>query len=217
MNRIVIVGAGGFGREVLTLIRDINEATPPTWGFVGFLAAEAPDPGMMRRIDAPYLGSDTDEQVLAGLHGCHVVVAIGAGSIRRDVTARMLRAGLVPATLVHPSAVIGEDVELGEGTVVCAGSILTTNIRLGTGVAVDRSVNVGHDCVIGDFVTLAPGSVLSGNVTLRDEAYMGTNSCTIQGVSVGRATTVGAGAVVTRDIGAGLTAVGAPAKPVGHQ
>lgn len=217
MNRIVILGAGGFGREVLTLIRDINEATPNTWDFVGFLAAEAPDPGIMRRIDAPYLGSDTHEQVLAGLHGCDVVVAIGAGPVRRDVTSRMIRAGLVPATLVHPSAVIGEDVELGEGTVVCAGSILTTNIRLGTGVAIDRSVNVGHDCVIGDFVTLAPGSVLSGNVTLRNEVYMGTNSCTIQGVSIGQATTVGAGAVVTRDIGAGLTAVGAPAKPVGHQ
>ncbi len=214
MNRIVIVGAGGFGREVLTLIRDINEVTPGTWDFVGFLAAEAPDARMMQRIDALYLGSDTDEQILAALHGCHVAVAVGAGSVRREVAARMIRAGLIPATLVHPSAVIGEDVELGVGTVVCAGSILTTNVRLGSGVAIDRSVNVGHDCVMGDYVTLAPGTVLSGNVTLADEVYMGTNSCTIQGVRVGRATTVGAGAVVTRNIGDGLTVVGAPAKPI---
>lgn len=214
MNRIVIVGAGGFGREVLTLIRDINEATPTTWDFVGFLAAEAPDPSMLRRIDATYLGSDTDEQLLASLHGCHCVVAIGSSSVRRDVTARMLTAGLVPATLVHPSAVIGEDVELGGGTVICAGSVLTTNIRLGAGVHVNLLCTVGHDCVLGDFATLAPGVLISGNVTLADGVYMGTNSSTIQGVSIERTTTVGAGAVVTRNVGEGLTVVGAPARPI---
>lgn len=214
MNRIVIVGAGGFAREILTLIRDVNEATPETWDFVGFLAADPPDPGMLQRIDAAYLGSDTDERVLANLQDCCVVVAIGAGSTRRHVVARMISYDLPLATLVHPTAVIGEDVELGPGSVVCAGSILTTNIRLGVGVAIDRSVNVGHDCVVGDFVTLAPGSVLSGNVTLAEEVYVGSNSCTIQGVSIARAATVGAGAVVTRDIGEGLTVIGAPARPI---
>lgn len=214
MNRIVIVGAGGFGREVLTLIRDINEESAGTWDFVGFLATEAPDSTMLRRIDATYLGSDKNEDLLASLHGCHCVVAIGSCSVRRDVTARMRRAGLVPANLVHPSAVIGEDVELGRGTIICAGSVLTTNIRLGAGVHVNLLCTVGHDCVLGDFATLAPGVLISGNVTLADEVYMGTNSCTIQGVSIERATIVGAGAVVTRDVGEGLTVVGAPAKPV---
>lgn len=214
MNRIAIVGAGGFGREVLALIRDINEATPETWAFVGFLASEAPDPDMMQRIDATHLGSDTDIQVMAHLRDCYFVVAIGAGSVRREVTARMRRAGLTPATLVHPSAVIGEDVELGEGTVVCAGSILPTNIRLGVGVQINKLCTVGHDGVLGDFVTLAPGSLIAGNVTLADEVHMGINSCTIQGISIGRATMVGAGAVVTSDIGEGLTVVGAPAKPI---
>lgn len=214
MNRLVVVGAGGFGREVLTLIRDINEATPDSWDFVGFLAKEAPDPEVLQRIEAPYLGTDTDQHLLATLRNCHFVAAIGAGAARRAVTARMIAAGLTPGTLIHPSAVIGEDVRLGAGTVVCAGSILTTNIRTGVGVVIDRSVNVGHDSMLGHFVTLAPAATVSGSVTLADEVYMGTNSCTVQGVHIGIGVTVGAGAVVTRDIGDGLTAVGAPAKPI---
>jgi sugar O-acyltransferase (sialic acid O-acetyltransferase NeuD family) len=214
VNGIVIVGAGGFGREVLTLVRDVNEATPGTWDFLGFLSAEPPDATVLQRVDARYLGADTDLELLASLRGCHFVAAIGACSTRRAVTTRMTDAGLAPATLVHPTAVIGEDVELGAGAAVCAGSILTTNIRVGRGVSIDRSVNVGHDCVLGEFATLAPGSTISGNVTLADEVYMGTNSCTIQGVAIGAGSTVGAGAVVTRDVEPGATVVGAPARPL---
>ena len=214
MNRIVIVGAGGFGREILTLIRDINEATPGTWDFHGFIAADRPDPRLLERIDARYLGSETDSEVLKSLGDCYFVVAIGKGHVRRRVTQDLVRAGLSPATLIHPSAIVGEDVELGDGTVICAGSILTTNIRLGHGVQINLLCTIGHDCVLGEFATLAPGVLVSGNVTLSDEVYMGTNSCTIQGLSIGTATIVGAGAVVTRSIEEGLTVVGTPAKPI---
>lgn len=215
MNRIVIVGAGGLGREVLTLIRDINVADP-AWEVLGFLASEAPEAGLLRRIDARHLGSDTDAVLLNSIRGCYFIAAIGAPATRRETSTRMGRAGLTPATLVHPTAVIGEDVVLEEGTFVCAGANLTTNIRVGRGCVVDRSVNIGHDCILGEFVTLAPGATVSGNVTLGDEVYMGTNSCTVQGLSVGAGTVIGAGAVVTRNVGDRLKVVGIPARPMGR-
>jgi sugar O-acyltransferase (sialic acid O-acetyltransferase NeuD family) len=211
---IVIVGAGGFGREVLTLVRDIDEATPGKWDFLGFLSSDPPDADLLQRIGAQYLGADSDEELLASLRGCSFVAAIGACATRRAVTLKMIDAGLIPATLVHPTAVVGEDVQLGAGTVVCAGAILTTNIRTGLGAQINLVCTVGHDTALGNFATLAPGALISGNGTLADEVYMGTNSCTVQGVSIGEGTIVGAGAVVTRNIGPGLTVVGAPAKPI---
>ena len=205
---IVIVGAGGFGRETLDVVRDIDPGAAQ-WQFVGFVSAAEPDAGTLQRIGAAWLGDD--EHFLQRPSATHYVVAIGDPALRRQLVDRYDAAGLTPITLIHPTSTIGTDVQIGEGTVICAHTSITTNIRIGRHVHVDRASTVGHDCVLEDFVTLHPGSVISGGVRIGFGARVGTNACVLPGIIVGDAATVGAGAVVTRDVPESTTVAGVPA------
>lgn len=200
---LVIVGAGGFGREVLDVVEAINAAsgaTPP-WRFRGFIDDGNPD----LRGRGDLLGG-TD--ILDGLDA-HMVVAI-ADPVARG---RILATCALPQTvLVHPAATIGSDCTLGPGTIMLAGARLTTNVRLGAAVHLNPNVTVGHDAVVGDCVTVYPGANISGSTTLGDRVSFGTNACVLQGLTVGDDTFVGAGAVVNRPVPGGVTAMGVPAR-----
>lgn len=214
IRRIAIVGAGGHGREILQLIRDINAAlapAAPAWDCAGFLADAGFDaPPAVAGL--PVLG---DLGWLAANPDAAVVVAVGAPAARKRLV-RRIRAlgGNSFPVLVHPRAWIGAGVELGAGSVVCAGAMLTTDIRLGEHVHVNVGCTLAHDDVLEDFVTLAPGVHLAGNVLLREGAELGIGSAVIPRAQVGAWSVVGAGAVVTADIDADCTAVGAPARPI---
>ncbi len=209
---LIIVGAGGFGREVLCLVRDIERYSPGSWDFRGFVAADVPDPALLSRVNASYLGRPDDTSLLQELHGCSFVVAIGDGTTRERITREVAVALGRAVTLIHPTAVIGQDVHIGHGVVVCAGCMLTTNISVGAVTVLDRGSMIGHDCSIGDSVTLGPRTTVSGNVVVRDRAYLGTASTVLQGITIGEEATVGAGAVVTRNVADGSTVVGVPAR-----
>jgi sugar O-acyltransferase (sialic acid O-acetyltransferase NeuD family) len=206
---VVIVGAGGFGREVLDVI-EAADAVSPRFRLVGFVDDNAGHRQILAERGAELLDGFHDPRAV----GASYVVAVGDPGIRRKLVRSAEEAGLVPFQVWHPTAVAGAVNTIGEGMVACAHVSMTTNITLGRHVHLNLNSTVGHDCVFGDFVTVNPGANISGSVELGHGVTVGTGAVIIQGVKVGDGTIVGAGSTVTRDLPANVVAVGAPARPV---
>jgi sugar O-acyltransferase (sialic acid O-acetyltransferase NeuD family) len=210
-ERIIIFGAGGFGREVLQLTRD-SERAGGGQTCVGFLVDEgvsAPDKlngAPVHRGPAALRSEGWDA----------VVIGVGAPAARKKIAERLQGAlpGLRFATVVHPRAAVGDTVRLGPGCVIAVGTVLTTEIVLGAHVQVNLNATIGHDCEIGDFVTIDPGVTISGNCHLEEGCDLGSGANLLPNVRVGAWAVLGAGAVVLRDIPADCTAVGVPAVPI---
>lgn len=206
---IVIVGAGGFGREVLDVIEAVNHLQA-TWDFLGFLDDGEPDQALLRRRGAKHLGpSDRLADIDA-----HYVIGIASSEVRTRIDARATTLGRRAATLVHPSVTIGSDVTIAEGSVVCGQASITTHVRLGRHVQVNPGCTIGHDAVLEDFVTVFPGAAISGNVLLDGGVTIGARAVVLQGLEVGAGSMVGAGAVVIASVPSGSTVAGVPARPV---
>jgi sugar O-acyltransferase (sialic acid O-acetyltransferase NeuD family) len=205
---LVIIGAGGFGREVLELVRDINSVAP-TFEFLGFLDDGPANVELLERMGAKVLGPST---LLAQLDA-EFVIAIGAAEPRRRIDAMARSLGRTAATLTHPSATIGSDVVLGEGAVVAAGARLTTGIAVGRHAQVNLNCTIGHDATIEDYATLFAGVHLGGGCVIEQGATLGTGCVIVPNVRVGRSAVVGAGAVVVRDVVPGSTVVSTAARP----
>lgn len=208
LKPLAVIGAGGFGREVAWLIKDINQKEP-TWDFVGFID----DRLSGTTVEGyPIIGSFEVLEKMDPLP--YVVCAIGDPVVRKPVVNRCLEAGLEFATLVHPSVLFSDFVEIGTGSVICAGTILTTNIKVGAYSILNLNCKVGHDSVLGDFSSLMPATNIAGEVTVEEGCYFGINSGVINQVSIGEWTIIGAGAMVVNDIPPRVVAVGVPAKPI---
>lgn len=213
-QKLVIVGAGGFGRETFGLLQDVLKSAPNSFDFLGFLDLKSPQDDRLAALGTTFLGSPEDDDVLGGLpQDCLFTVAIGDGRVRDENRANLIQKGFEEATLVHPSAVVGPVVDV-QGGVVCAGAILTTNIRVGRSALIYLNCTVGHDVTVGDGVTLSPGVNISGNVKIGSLVTVYTNSTVLPGIQIGEGAVVGAGAVVVEDVPPGVTVVGVPARPV---
>lgn len=210
VERIVIVGAGGHGREIVGLAAACNAGEEqPRYEVIGVVDDGMPDLGRLEKLSVPLLGPVD----VVGSLDAEYIIGIGNPSIRRSVDDRLKAIGAMAAgPMVHPSAWIGPDVELSPGVVICAGAIITTNVRLGCHSHLNLQATVSHDCRIGDYVTIAPMTAISGSVTLEDEVELGIGVSVLPGVTIGRGTIVGAGAVATQDIPAGMVAMGVPAQ-----
>lgn len=208
-DRLVIVGAGGHGREALAVARAVNRLRD-RWHLIGLVDDGDPaaaDRDRLDRIEAELIGSID----LLVDEGDEHVIAVGDPCTRRRIDARI--GGAAPAvTLVDPSAWIGDDVVLGDGAMVFPGAICTTNVRIGRHSHLNCGVIVSHDCVIGDHVSLSPGVRLNGDVTVGDGAFLGTGALVLPGRRVGQGAVVAAGAVVATDVAAGATVMGVPAR-----
>jgi sugar O-acyltransferase (sialic acid O-acetyltransferase NeuD family) len=143
-----------------------------------------------------------------------VAVGLGNPAPKRRVIERLRQHALAFPSIVHPRAVIGRFVEVGEGCVICPGVIITTDIRIGRFVTFNFDLTVGHDCTIDDYVTLAPGVHLSGYVHVCEGADLGAGVVTVPGIEIGAWSVVGAGAAATKSVPANCTAVGVPARVI---
>lgn len=210
MNKIVIFGAGGFAREIQQLVYDLNDSLKTEkWNLLGFVVDKQYVSDKLVN-GLPILG---DETWLQNNPDVYLVIAIGSSELRKRKVKELERIVKNPfAILIHPKAWVGNFVDVGAGSVICAGALITTNISIGKHVHINIGATVGHDAQVNDYVTLNPSVNVSGNVILEESAEVGTGSIIIPKVVVGENTMVGAGSVVIKNLEANGVAVGAPAK-----
>lgn len=208
LRDLVVVGAGGHGREIVAAIRALN-TVEPTWNLLGVVDDAASDADRLDRIGLHLLGD------LSWLeqHPTCCAIGIGTSSVRWSVAQRLSTAGADFATIVHPGAWIGPDVRLGDGVVVFDRCTLTTNIDIGDQTHLNVGCAVQHDSVVGRSVQFSPGVFVNGDCTIGDGVFLGTGAIVTRGHTVGPAARVGAGAVVLDDVAEGTTVVGTPARP----
>jgi sugar O-acyltransferase (sialic acid O-acetyltransferase NeuD family) len=194
-----IIGAGGFGREVywsLSLVERLN-----TVFFVDDKYYDKSD-----SLILPLSKFDPKEY--------KVVIAI-ADPLARQRIVESLPKETKYFTHIHPSVQIhGNDVEIGEGSIICAGTIITTNVKIGKHAHLNLITTIGHDCVIGDYFTTAPGVQISGNEIIGNRVYFGTRSCIKQKLTICDDVTIGMNAGVTKSINQPGTYIGTPAKKI---
>lgn len=204
---IIIIGAGGFGRHVLSILR-----ASPNWDdrrFLGFLDDGQPDTERISALDAKHLGPT---ELLTSLpKNTHYVIGIGNGFVRESIDRTASQIGLQPETVIHPDSSIASDVTIGNGAVICAGARITTNVALGRHVHINMNVTVGHDVNIKSYATVFPLVALGGEATIGERTTVGAGATLNPGITTGGDSYVASGAVVLGDVPPLTLVAGVPA------
>lgn len=209
MNKIAIYGGGGFGREVKMLIDQINSEAS-NYDFVGYFDDVIP------------IGNTINgDSVLGGINEINnfnddlrIVVSIADPRIKSKLIDSITNPKITFPILIHPSCIIGNDVQIGEGTIICAGTIITVNVEIGKHVILNLACTVGHDTKIGSFSSFMPSVNISGEVEIGKKVYCGTGVKIINQINIGEGTIIGAGSLVHKNLPSFCTAVGFPAQPI---
>lgn len=211
MQKVVIVGAGGFAREVLWVFREANKANRQ-WEVLGFIDENPENHGKVI-CDLPILG-DFEWFKTVDKSKIKVICGVGSPKTKKYFVDKAKSLGLEFCSVIHPNVRMSQYVEVGKGTVITAGNIITTQVKIGNHVSLNLDCTLGHDDIIEDYCNIAPGAHISGNVTVKEGADIGTGAVILQGLKIGAWSIIGAGAVVIDDIPDNVTAVGVPAKVI---
>ena len=211
MKDLYIVGAGGFGREVAWLVERVNDVNKE-WNLKGFIDDNE---AVHNTIEGGYQVIGGCDYLMNLQEEVWAYCAVGNAAVREKIINKFANCQHIKwATLVDPSVISSNRVAIGEGTIICAGTIITVDIEIGKHVIINLDCTIGHDDIIEDFVTIYPSVNVSGNVHVERNVELGTGAQIIQGKKIGRNTIVGAGSVVVKDLPEKCTAVGSPAKPI---
>lgn len=205
---LVLVAASGLAREVLAMVRRDGGHE-----VVGFLDDDASRHGTM--VDGvPVLGGI---DAVTSIPDAELLVCAGRGTARERIVGRLEAKGVLPhryATVLHPAVEVPDGCEVGAGSILLAGTVMTTAVTLGEHVVVMPNVTLTHDCVVRDFATLCAGVSLGGAVVVGRGAYVGMNASVRENVRIGAGATLGMGAVLLTQAPSGSTWAGVPARPV---
>jgi sugar O-acyltransferase (sialic acid O-acetyltransferase NeuD family) len=204
VNRTLLIwGAGGHGKVVLDVALSSGHLQP-----IVFVDDDPERAGKSFCGFALVTGSGNLER----FRGALFMAAVGDNRLRARCFARAVAAGLVPATLIHLSAVVSPSADLGTGTVVMPGAVVNAGVMTGMNGIVNSGAIIEHDCILGNHVHIAPRATLGGNVLVGDFAHVGLGAAVLPSATVGAGCVVGAGAVVLRDVPTNSTVVGVPAR-----
>jgi sugar O-acyltransferase (sialic acid O-acetyltransferase NeuD family) len=204
MQKLVILGAGGFAEEVADLAADAG------FEVVAFVE------GIDRNRCARTLGGPPIvwiEDIASLAPSCHAICAIGSTK-RSGLIAKAAAANMRFTTVVHPTAHVSSTVTLGLGTLVSAGAVIAAHCRIAAHVIINRGCLVGHHAEVGECATLSPGVNLGGHAVIGSHCYVGMGAVVLEKVQVGHRALVGAGAVVTQDVPGRVQVLGVPARAV---
>lgn len=205
----IVIGGGGHAGVVIDCIKGLSDihlfgvldSNPALWG--------------KEILGVSVLGGDELLTKIKTEGVTHFIPGVGGvkdNAPRMKVYEQGIKAGLIPLTVIHPTAVLSETVRVGGGTVIMPGAIVNTKTIIGANVIVNTGAIIDHDCVIGDHVHIAPGVTLSGEIKIGSRVHIGTGASIRQGVSIGDGSIVGVGSVVVKNVPAGVIVKGVPAK-----
>ncbi|WP_462411186.1 acetyltransferase [Neobacillus sp. Marseille-QA0830] len=209
MKRLIIVGAGGYGREMLTWAKDIQKENH-VWEEIGFIDDN---------VDAlnPF---SLDHKVVSTIEEYHpqegdeLICAIGSVADKLRICGQLLEKGAKFTNLIHPTAIVAENAVLGVGDILCPYSIVCTNATMGDFVILDSYSIVGHDAIVGNGCMVAGHSNIMGNVRIEDSVYVGGGATVLPQTHIRKNATIGAGSVVIRNVKENTTVFGNPAVKV---
>lgn len=210
MKKIAIIGAGGFGREVKVLIDAIN-SQKKEYEFIGFFDDNIKKGTIINNFEV--LGDVSSINKID--YTLHLALGVGVPVIKQGIISNITNKNIVFPNLIHPSVIVSNDyVVFGKGNIICAGNIITCNIKFQDFITINLCCTVGHDTNISSFSSFMPSVNISGEVNIDQAVYVGTGAKIINNLSIGENTIVGAGAVVAKTLPENCTAVGIPAKPI---
>jgi sugar O-acyltransferase (sialic acid O-acetyltransferase NeuD family) len=209
---LILVGAGTFGREAYTWLSQTIKKTPE-YKIKGFIDNFTQNQSKLIENDYPVklLGTIDDYRPKPEEK---LVMSIFNPEVKKKYVELLLQRGSKFHTLIHPSIIIGHNVKIGEGCVICPNCILANDSKICDFVFINTNSTVGHDTIIGDFTSINGKVEITGDVKVGSECFFGVGAVVINGLSIGDRTIVGAGSVVIRNFGSDVTVFGNPAKKI---
>jgi len=203
---IIVVGAGGFGREVYLWAKDTFNFTK--YQIKGFLSNNKSDLNNFD-IKVRIIGNPDYYEVK---ENDRFLFAIGNIEVKKRIVTNLKKKGAKFLTLIHPTAIISNTVKIGEGVIICPYVIVSDCVQLGDFVMMNLYSSCGHDAKVGKYCILSPYATLNGFVILEDEVFLGTHATVIAHKKVGYQSKVSANSVVMRDVPPNRMVVGVPGK-----
>ena len=207
--KIVIIGASGFGREVLWTLHDCNKKLKK-YDILGFIDDDKTLHGKLIN-KFPVLGG-LDWFTTKSAKNVQCVIAISDPKIRKKIADVLEKQKILFSTIIHPSVIFSKSVSIGKGTIIQAGSILTIDIHVGNHVHINIDSTIGHDSILEDFVTINPAVHINGNTIIGNNVFVGTGTIMKQKLKIGNDSIIGAGTVLLDDVPPLSMYVGVPGK-----